>query len=226
MGTGDTPNIGGSGVGDAIDPLGTGRRRLPLPDGFVGDNANNPLRQLGSLAPGNSGGGDAITGIGPDANDSDSGDDGSGGSSASGIGKLFGFLGPLFAKSGGSGGGGGNSTASTIFGFLGSLFKMGSSLIPHADGGSVSPSSAYLVGERGPEILTGASGNITSNAASRRMLGNSTGNTAYYSIDARGTDPVLTEQRTRTAILAAHNSAISNAVQVNAERLKRTPQRA
>jgi hypothetical protein len=96
-------------------------------------------------------------------------------------------------------------------------------LIPHADGGSVSPGSAYLVGERGPEILTGASGNITSNVASRRMLGGSTGNTLYYSIDARGTDPVLTEQRTKAALIAVHSSAISNAVQVNAERIKRTP---
>ncbi len=149
--------------------------------------------------------GDLIGGLFGKKNESDDGE--SSGGFWSSIGKLF---------KGGSGGDSGGG------GFWSSIFK---ALIPHAEGGAVSPGSAYLVGERGPEILTGASGNITSNAASRRVLGGSTGPTLYYSIDARGTDPAQTEQRTRTAILAAHNSAISNAVQVNAERLKRIPQR-
>jgi hypothetical protein len=98
-------------------------------------------------------------------------------------------------------------------------------LIPHAEGGSVSPGNAYLIGERGPEILAGASGNITSNVAARRAFGGSAGSIAYYTIDARGTDPAQTEQRTRTALLAVHNSAVSNSVQVQAERMKRIPQR-
>ena len=47
----------------------------------------------------------------------------------------------------------------------------------------------------------------------------------YYAIDARGTDPVLTEQRTKAAILAAHNSAVGTSVQAHAEQMKRMPQR-
>ena len=43
--------------------------------------------------------------------------------------------------------------------------------------------------------------------------------------DARGTDPVLTEQRTRVAITAAHNPAVGTGFQVQQEHLKRTPQR-
>ena len=51
------------------------------------------------------------------------------------------------------------------------------------------------------------------------------GSNNYYTIDARGTDPVLTEMRVRQAIIAAHDSAISTSVQANAEFAKRTPQR-
>lgn len=126
------------------------------------------------------------------------------------IGGMIGGLGGLF---GGGGGGGGESVTSSIS-FGGEM----------AMGGRVSPGSAYLVGERGPEILMGASGYIASNSASQRMLG-AGGSNHYYSIDARGTDPVLTEQRTRAAIIAAHSSAIDNSFKVQSEHLKRTPQR-
>jgi len=54
-------------------------------------------------------------------------------------------------------------------------------------------------------------------------IGGST--SVYYAIDARGTDPVLTEQRTKAAILAAHNSAVGTSVQAHAEQMKRMPQR-
>ena len=127
------------------------------------------------------------------------------------IGALIGAA--LGKASGGGKGGGGERVTSTI--------SFGGE---RADGGPVSPDRAYLIGERGPEILMGASGNIASASASQRMLGGG-GSTHYYTIDARGTDPVLTEQRTREAIIAAHNSAISNSVQVNNERMMRTPQR-
>ena len=60
--------------------------------------------------------------------------------------------------------------------------------------------------------------------ASRRMLEGQASN-HYYAIDARGTDPVLTEQRTKAAILAAHNSAVGTSVQAHAEQMKRMPQR-
>jgi hypothetical protein len=110
------------------------------------------------------------------------------------------------------GGGDGGAEASDFDGLAGM-----------ASGGAVSPDSAYLVGEHGPEILSGASGAITSNTASSRMLNASSGATANYTIDARGTDPVLTEQRTRKAIMAAHSSAITTGMQLSAERLKRVP---
>jgi hypothetical protein len=100
--------------------------------------------------------------------------------------------------------------------------KLLGSLIPHAEGGSVSPSSAYIVGERGPEILTGASGRIVSNATAQRMFGGG-GDSHYYTIDARGTDPVLTEQRVYRAIKAAHDSAVSSAVQATIMRNQRVP---
>lgn len=132
-----------------------------------------------------------------------------------GLGSLLGHIGGIFGKiAGGLSGGFGGIFTSLLGG-----------LIPHAEGGSVSPSNAYLVGERGPEVLTGMSGNITSNAAARRVFGASTGPTLFYSIDARGTDPAQTEQRTRTALLAVHNSSVTNAVQVQADRMKRVPQR-
>lgn len=215
--------MGGSGGGSISNPLsvqnvpgvgkgvmGTGVTSLgDLFGGRGGDVSGlavrDPTDLLGGWTPGDGEGGDSGGGV-------------------SGGGGGLGMLGGLLSKITGlfSGGGG---AASKIFGFLGSLAGSFGGLIPHADGGSVSPGSAYLVGERGPEILTGASGNITSNVASRRMLGGSAGNTLYYNIDARGTDPVLTEQRTKAALIAVHSSAISNAVQVNAERIKRTPQR-
>jgi hypothetical protein len=123
------------------------------------------------------------------------------------LGSAAGLLGALFA--GGAGGGGLTPSVS-------------SSISYRASGGPVSPDTAYLVGESGPEILYGASGNIASNSASRRMLG-SGGSNHYYTIDARGTDPVLTEQRTRSAIIAAHQSAVVTSLQAVNERAKRTP---
>lgn len=159
---------------------------------------------LGSLFGGSSGGG--FTGDESAMNFAT--DEGIGG------GGLFsGLLSKLGGLFGGSGGG------------LGSILSMVTGLIPHAEGGPVTPSSAYLVGEKGPEVLTGASGQITSNANSMRALSSSTGPTVHYAIDARGTDPAQTEQRVRRAILESHQSAITTSIQGNAERLKRVPQR-
>lgn len=108
-----------------------------------------------------------------------------------------------------------------IFSILGSL---ASGFIPHATGGDVSPGSAYIVGEHGPEpFFPNTPGSIMSNAAARKTFGG--GLTVYYAIDARGTDPVLTEQRTRAAILAAHNSAVGTGIQVRSDQLRRIPQK-
>ena len=69
----------------------------------------------------------------------------------------------------------------------------------------------HVVGQCGQALRVGAYG--------------ASGGNHYYSIDARGTDPVLTEQRTRVAIMAAHNSAVGTGFRVQQEHLKRTPQR-
>jgi len=106
----------------------------------------------------------------------------------------------------------------SLFGGAGGLGLAGAL----AGGGDMTPGAAYLVGENGPEIRRGNT--ISSNSASRRMLEGNASN-HYYTIDARGTDPVLTEQRTRQAIIAAHNSAVTKSIQVQQEHLKRTPQR-
>ena len=88
-----------------------------------------------------------------------------------------------------------------------------------AAGGSVDPSKAYMVGERGPEAFAtiGTPGINGTSTQPQQVV--------YYTIDARGTDPVLTEQRTRSAIVAAHQSAIVNGVQTTDEKAKRRPQR-
>jgi hypothetical protein len=96
--------------------------------------------------------------------------------------------------------------------------------VGYADGGTVTaPSSAYTMGET-TSTMAAASGQITGNTAARRGQG-STGPNLYYTIDARGTDPVLTEQRTKAALIAVHSSAISTSVQVQADRVRRSPQR-
>ena len=56
------------------------------------------------------------------------------------------------------------------------------------------------------------------------MIEGAGGGNHYYSIDARGTDPVLTEQRTRAAIISANNSAVGTLVAMTSENLKRSPQ--
>jgi len=93
-----------------------------------------------------------------------------------------------------------------------------------AGGGDVTADKAYIVGDDGPEILRKTTGTVASNSQSKKLMTKSGGD-HYYAIDARGTDPVLTEQRTRAAIMAAHNSAIGTSVQVQAEHMKRMPQR-
>jgi hypothetical protein len=82
-------------------------------------------------------------------------------------------------------GGIGSGLAKGVSGGLGGILGLLGNLIPHEDGGTVSPSSAYLVGEKGPEILTGTSGDIISNANSRRSMG-SGGDNHTWNIDARG----------------------------------------
>jgi hypothetical protein len=123
-------------------------------------------------------------------------------------GGVFSFLSKLL---GGGGGGGG----------IGSMdLSMATGL---AEGGPVIPGAAYMVGEHGPERFTsGTPGQISSNAASRRMLSGG-GDNHFYSIDARGTDPVLTEMRVKAAINAARTSAITTSVLAQHDQIRRMP---
>lgn len=92
-----------------------------------------------------------------------------------------------------------------------------------ASGGDIDSSGAYLVGENGPEILAGVNGRVFSNSQSQNMLGGS-GHTYNLAIDARGADEAAIYRRVYSAVVAAHKSAVGTAVQVNTERMKRTPQ--
>ena len=47
---------------------------------------------------------------------------------------------------------------------------------------------------------------------------------SYYTIDARGTDPVAVEQRVKASLKAVHSSAVQKSFQAQQERTKRTPQ--
>ena len=129
------------------------------------------------------------------------------------LGKAAGFLGPLFKGIfGGAAGGMGGIFSALLKGVSGAF----------AGGGEMSPDKAYLVGEAGPEILSGNT--ISSNSASRRML-DTKSSTVYYTIDARGTDPAQTEERVRRALIVVHGSAVSTSIQATVDLQKRTPQK-
>lgn len=128
------------------------------------------------------------------------------------LGSLVGALGG--AAIGGIGGGGGGSTPSSSSSITyGDIVPDGA----RAGGGSVSPGQAYLVGEKGPEILTGMSGHVHSNSESRKMLG---GDTHNYYIDAA---PGVSREEMFQAVTAAHRSSVSTSVQANVEFSKRRP---
>ena len=121
---------------------------------------------------------------------------------------------------GGSSGGG-----SIIDAITGGILGTGIHVSPEgrASGGDVSASDAYGVGEHGPELLMGASGRIASNSESVRTLGGGGTHFTIENIDCRGTDPVLTEQRFRTALVAIHGSAVNTSIRANRDITRRTP---
>ena len=97
----------------------------------------------------------------------------------SGIGnRVGGFLGGLFGGRGGGGGGGlvGNTASSFLSGVANPFAR--------ANGGPVSAGGAFVVGEKGPELLQMGSrgGNIIPN----NQLGGSTTNIVNVSVDASG----------------------------------------
>jgi hypothetical protein len=147
---------------------------------------------------------------------------------------------PAVAGAPGGGGFGGGAQGGGIFSMLGKLLHVGGgggdanfggtvgegAASPldwggfMADGGPVSASSAYIVGENGPEILAGASGRVISNGDAARAFGGG-GVTFTNHIDARGAD-LGAHNRIMRGIEMSSRAAAATAVQAMAERQKRT----
>lgn len=105
-------------------------------------------------------------------------------------------------------------------GFKGAFASFASFLTGRAIGGGVDANTSYLVGERGPEILTmgSKSGRITPNS----QIGG--GSSHYYTIDARGaTDPAAIEAAVQRGIASAAPSIIAGSVYAVSDTNRRKP---
>lgn len=102
-----------------------------------------------------------------------------------------------------------------------------SSFLPgFASGGAISPGTWAVVGEQGPELFhSGGGGSIVPNHKIATAGAGGGGSTFSYTIDARGTDPVQTEMRVRSAIVAAHQSSVHQAVKQVHQQSVRQPTR-
>ena len=140
-----------------------------------------------------------------------------GGASAGGVAQAgLGAAGGVAQAAGGTG----SAIAKGAGGILAAILG---AFIHRADGGDVSAGRGYIVGERGPEpFFPQTSGSVMSNSLARKTFGGS-GSTYHVAIDARGTDPALTEQRVFKAIQLAHQSAIGSSVQASVLRSQRVP---
>lgn len=108
----------------------------------------------------------------------------------------------------------GSGVLGRVGGFISSIFGGG-----RAIGGGVDANTSYLVGERGPEILTmgSQSGRITPNS----QIG---GDSHYYTVDARGaTDPAAVEAAVHRAISMAAPGIAAASVAAGQERNRRVP---
>jgi hypothetical protein len=126
-----------------------------------------------------------------------------GGSGAGGLAGLF-----------GDGGAGGGLTS----GFS-SIGDFGAA----AGGGDIDPYGMTLVGEKGPELLTGMAGHVHSNADTKKMLGGGDTHNYNYTIDARDTNPADTEMRVRKAIKESHMTAVQQSLSAHKEMQSRRP---
>ena len=149
---------------------------------------------------------------------------------------------PLYIKPASSSGIGGPSitnvpipqgpgTASNVFSALGTIVGAAASAFGpsrggggdgRASGGPISADSAYLVGEYGPEILSGASGYIRDASSTKSLLTSSTGDRHYYNIDARGTDPALVGMHVQRAIEESQHTSVATSVRAVHDRTRRT----
>ncbi len=109
-----------------------------------------------------------------------------------------------------------SKSSGSIGGTVGSIFGF---LTGRAVGGGADPGQAYVVGERGPEVLTmgSSAGRITPNSA----LG---GSSHYYTIDARNAaDPAAVEAAVQRGIAAAAPAIIGRSVSATNEQDRRVP---
>jgi hypothetical protein len=145
---------------------------------------------------------------------------GGAGGKAGGVGSaVSSLLGGASKSAGGAGGGFGS--------FMGKVAGMAMKFLPgFADGGVISPDTWAMVGERGPELFHsgGSGGSIVPNHK-LNSVGSGGSSSFSYNIDARGTDPVQTEMRVRTAIVAAHQSSVTQAVKQVRQQSARQPAR-
>ena len=86
----------------------------------------------------------------------------------------------------------------------------GAAALTRATGGQVRGGESYLVGERGPELLTmGGSGRISSNDQLKQALGGGGGITIINNVDARGADASV-DQKIRLAMKQTSESTTRN----------------
>lgn len=123
---------------------------------------------------------------------------------SSGASSLWSGVSGLFGSGGSSMTGGGGGIGATIGGAIGSIFgPVGTALGSifggfFADGGNIRPGSFGIVGEAGPEIVTGPA-QVFSNSDSRDMMGGGGANVniTINAVDATGIDELLTQRRSQ-----------------------------
>lgn len=93
-----------------------------------------------------------------------------------------------------------------------------------ADGGIMSPASAYVVGDQGPEVIAGLSARVVANGDVAKMFGGGGGVTFTNHIDARGAD-LGAHNRIMRGVEASSRAAVAQAQQAVVERSKRVPKR-
>lgn len=94
-----------------------------------------------------------------------------------------------------------------------------------ANGGMMSPASAYVVGDQGPEVIAGLSARVVANGDVAKMFGGGGGGvTQHFDIDARGAD-LGAHNRIMRGVEASSRAAVAQAQQAVVERSKRVPKR-